>query len=238
MSLTIYKDGSLAIVYDDSLLALPDLDFFRPGYWESENALNGQATGRGSAWFIDAPFGAGVLRQYLRGGWAAKFSRNKYFFSRVSRSRPFREFRLLATLHEQGLPVPRPVAAMCEYHGLLSSGAIMTIRIPLAETLASWVAVVEFDSYHRCWAKVGQSIRRFHDAGVWHADLNARNILLNPAQQVFMLDFDRARFKPGQKVNGKSNLARLKRSLLKLWPADQIPAMQVAWMNLMDGYHG
>ena len=228
----------MAIVYDDSLLAAPDLDYFRPEYWESENALNGQAMGRSSAWFIDTPFGSVVLRQYLRGGWAAKFSRNKYFFSKVPRSRPFREFHLLAALHEQGLPVPRPVTAVCEHRGLLSSGAIITIRIPLAETLAHWLEIVEFDCYHRCWANVGQCIRRFHDSGVWHADLNVRNILLDSAQQVFLLDFDRARFRPGRKVIGKSNLGRLKRSLLKCWPADQIPAMQVAWMNLMDGYHG
>ena len=240
MKPVIHKEQSLGIVYDASRMELPSAEYFQAEYWTARGVLRGQATGRGSAWFIDAPFGSVVLRQYLRGGWVAKLSRKHYLFTSVSRSRPFREFSLLSALHELGLPVPRPLAALCEHRGVLSSGAIMTARIEGAQTLADVLPVVQTsaDLSEKLWADVGECIRRFHMAGVWHADLNARNILLDTNSRVFLIDFDRARFTPGKAVNGENNLSRLKRSLVKLWPASPTPAMQPAWACLMAAYHG
>ena len=236
MTHVIHKDKSSAIVYDDSLVDVPAVDFFSVDFWRSPKALLGEATGRGSAWFIDTPFGQVVLRQYLRGGWAARFSRQGYFFTTVQRSRPFREYQVIAALYDQGLPVPRPIAAHCEYHGLISSGSIMTARISSAQTLADILPGTDFVAGF--WESVGKCIRRFHDAGVWHADLNARNILLDAELQVFLIDFDRARFAPGKPVNGQRNLNRLKRSLDKLWPGAELPALLPAWTQLLAGYHG
>jgi hypothetical protein len=54
--------------------------------------------------------------------------------------------------------------------------------------------------------------------------------------QVFLIDFDRARYSPGEAVDGKGNLSRLKRSLVKFWPADKSSAMREAWQNLLAGY--
>ncbi len=240
MKSVTHKQNSLAIVYDAELMGSPNVDYFSVDFWNSQQALDGEAVGRGSAWFIDAPFGSLVLRRYLRGGWAAKVSRQSYFFTTVSRSRPFREYHLMASLFELGLPVPRPVAALCEFHGVISTGAILTARIPSAHTLADVLPgnndTLELDVGF--WGRVGKCIRRFHDAGVWHADLNARNILLNAELQVFLIDFDRARFTPGKAVQGQSNLNRLKRSLVKLWPAKSLSELESAWMQLEAGYHG
>jgi len=235
MNPVVHKDRSLAIIYDASTMNLPDAGYFKPEYWAGRNALQGEAIGRGSAWFINAPFGAVVLRRYLRGGWAAKLSRSAYFFSTVERSRPFREFDVMASLYEFGLPVPRPLAALCEHHGIISSGALITARIEGAQALAD---VLPGDrSSAELWSDVGQCIRHFHRAGVWHADLNARNILLDAQSRVFLIDFDRARFSPGKAINGENNLARLNRSLVKLWPASQASKLQPAWDSLMAAYH-
>ena len=240
MKTLIHKHKSQAIAYDASLLETPGAEYFSVDYWRSRQALTGEAVGRGSAWFIKAPFGPVVLRQYLRGGWVAKLSRQSYLFTTVSRSRPFREYHLLAALYQQGLPVPRPVAALCEFHGFVSSGALMTVQIPSAQTFADMLPANKSgpDIDMGLWESVGRCIRRFHDAGVWHADLNARNILLDAGLQVFLIDFDRARFTPGKPVSGKGNLSRLKRSLVKLWPDEQLPALQSAWDQLKAAYHG
>jgi len=239
MKSVIHKENSLAIAYDASLLEIPGVDFFSVDYWRSKQALEGEAVGRGSAWFINTAFGPVVLRQYLRGGWVAKISRQSYFFTTVSRSRPFREYHLLAALYDQGLPVPKPVAALCEFHGVISSGALMTARISSARTLADVLPGNNEgnDLDVGLWESVGKCIRRFHDAGVWHADLNARNILLGENSQVFLIDFDRARFTPGKAVKGQGNLKRLKRSLTKLWPPGELSAMQPAWAQLKAAYH-
>lgn len=240
MKPAIHKKQSVATVYDAGLIDAPGAEFFSVDFWRSRQALTGEAAGRGSAWFIDAPFGPVVLRQYLRGGWVAKIIRRSYFFTTVTRSRPFREYQLLAALFELGLPVPRPVAALCEHHGITSSGAIMTARISSAQTLADLLPgnTTGPELCAGLWGDVGKCIRRFHDAGVWHADLNARNVMLDAGQQVFLIDFDRARYTPGKAVNGKGNLERFRRSLSKLWPAGELSAMQQAWAQLMHGYHG
>jgi 3-deoxy-D-manno-octulosonic acid kinase len=239
MNPVLIKRKSFAIACDASLMDAPGVEFFSPEYWEHRRSLVGEATGRGAAWFIAAPFGQAVLRQYLRGGWVARVSRDSYVFTTFARSRPIREFNILAELYERGLPVPRPAAALCERRGLLAGGSIMTLRIAPSDTLADLLpgAGAGPGPEPEVWERVGACIRRFHRAGVWHADLNARNILLDEARQVYLIDFDRARLMRDTEVNGKANLERLKRSLEKLWPADRRALLQPAWIRLLAGYH-
>lgn len=235
MKIAVHQQKSLAIIYAESRMELPAAEAFTAEYWAAQGLVQGQAVGRGSAWYIDSPAGSMVLRRYLRGGWAAKLSHQHYLFTGILRSRPFREFNLTAALHQLGLPVPRPLAALCTHHGILASGALMTGRIERTQTLADMLPAAAADA--RLWADVGRCIRRFHLAGVWHADLNARNILLDMESTVFLIDFDRARYTPGKAVDGKHNLARLQRSLVKLWPSSRSAEMQPAWAGLIAAYH-
>jgi 3-deoxy-D-manno-octulosonic acid kinase len=244
MKSAIHEEESLAIIYDRSQMDLPAAEHFTAGYWQDRNAVRGQAIGRGSAWFIDTSYGSIVLRQYLRGGWIAKISHEHYIFTGVSTSRPFREFKVLATLYELGLPVPRPVAAICKHRGILSTGTIMTARVDGARSLAELLSSTDITQgqwprqWHGRWADVGRCIHRFHSAGLWHADLNAGNILIDGDSSVYLIDFDRARFTPGVPVNGKNNLSRLNRSLVKLWPESDLSTLHTAWDLLMKAYHG
>ena len=65
------------------------------------------------------------------------------------------------------------------------------------------------------WAAIGRCLRRFHDAGVQHADLNAHNIMLGEQGEVWVLDFDRGRLRhPG--AWRERVLDRLARSLAKI----------------------
>jgi 3-deoxy-D-manno-octulosonic acid kinase len=234
MKHVINKEKSWAVVYDASLPDIPGPDYFSIGFWRSRQAVTGEAIGRGSAWFIEASHGSVVLRHYLRGGWAATFSRQSYFFTGVPNSRPFREYHILGELYALGLPVPRPVAALCQRRGMVSTGAIMTVCIKASRTLADIFS--DGDPVEGTWTRVGTCIRKFHAAGVWHADLNARNILLDADHKVYLIDFDRARFSPGKPVDGEGNLKRLKRSLQKFWPAGEMPALQQAWTELKTAY--
>jgi len=236
----VYKDKALAIAYDSERITTADSNYFDPEYWRSQQALAGTAVGRGNTWFVNSIFGPVVLRQYLRGGWVARISKDRYFFTTISRSRPFREFFALVDLHKLGLPVPKPVAALCRHNGMLSSGALITQTIENSQTLADILSAAGsgLTNNDNCWERVGACIRRFHNAGVWHADLNARNILLDSAKGVYLVDFDRARLSPGKKVNGEGNLKRLKRSLIKLWPGSHNAALESAWEQLRAGYDG
>jgi len=236
----IHIEKSLAIVFDADRIKSPDAQYFDIDYWQSQKAVSGAAKGRGNSWFINAPFGNVVLRQYLRGGWAARLSRDQYFYTGLEQSRPFKEFSTLVALLNLGLPVSRPVAALCKHQGLLSSGALITETLPDTRTLADELPDKKGEPVFepRVWWNAGRCIRQFHDAGVWHADLNARNILINSNQGVFLIDFDRARYQVGEMVNGESNLRRLKRSLNKLCPVSQLAFLAPAWAELKAGYDG
>jgi 3-deoxy-D-manno-octulosonic acid kinase len=228
-----HKKDSDAILYDADAMPQPDPDWFDAAFWRKRGAVSGEAVGRGSAWFLDTEFGPAVLRRYLRGGQVARVSRDRYFFNGFERSRPFHEFRVTAELLQQGLPVPHPLAALCRREGAFYTGALLTARLTGAEPLADRLGREAPDS--GTWGRVGKTVKRFHESGVFHADLNARNILVE-ADRVFLIDFDRARMGAIRVAAAERNMQRLRRSLSKLWPEGSEHSLADCWRALMDGY--
>ena len=108
--LTPFRDarGYGAILFDRTQLRQPDPAWFSPAHW-GEAAQRVSSGGRGGAWFIETDEGDAVLRQYLRGGWAASLSRDGHLWRGINRVRSFAEFRLLRVLREKKLPVPLAV---------------------------------------------------------------------------------------------------------------------------------
>ena len=85
------------------------------------------------------------------------------------------------------------------------------------------------------WISIGRCIRRFHDLGVCHADLNAHNILLSE-DSVYLIDFDRCQLRGGG-LWRDANLVRLRRSLEKVaWGLPPERFGEADWHGLLDGY--
>lgn len=206
--------GRAAIVYDARLTGKIREELFDPGHWHSEGAVEGQASGRGVALFVRADGERWVLRPYRRGGMFGRVVRRWYVFTGAARTRCFQEFRVLARLHEMGQPVPRPVAAWFERKGPVYRAALITMRIVGSETLAQRLRKGTLPP--EMWLAMGRCLRGFHDAGLCHADLNAHNILITEAGEIFVLDMDRARFRNKAGRWQAGNLARLRRSLNKV----------------------
>ena len=229
-----HKKDSRVIVYDADCMEQVGPKLFDADSWQREGAVVGVAEGRGSTLLLDTEFGPAVLRQCLRGGWPARFSRQYYLFTGFDRSRPLAEFNMLARLTALGLPVPHPLAAQCVREGIVYRGSLLTRRImdvvPLADLLGSATAGSEL------WQLTGACIRRFHEQGVVHADLNARNILIRDNESVYLIDFDRAKVQKGAQGSFKSNLSRLRRSLVKLWPASAPQRLDACWARLLEAY--
>ncbi len=229
-----HKQDSQVIVYDADSIKQLDTQLFDADSWEQSGGLVGLAEGRGSALLLETAFGPAVLRRYLRGGWAARFSRDRYLFTGFERSRPLAEFRLLAMLRAQDLPVPHPLAAQCMRNGIFYTGSLMTKRIPDVVPLADLLGSVEAGC--ELWRATGACIRRFHQQGVVHADLNARNIMVRDSAAVYLIDFDRARISKGAHRSFEANLRRLRRSLDKLWPGSKKDQLESCWSCLLEGY--
>ena len=154
-----------------------------------------------------------VLRHYHRGGFVARFVDDCYVWTGWERTRSVREWRLLDRLHDAGFPVPRPVAARAIRQGPVYRADIVTEFLPGTRTLAANLNDGGPDSER--WAAIGRTLRRLHDSGVQHRDLNAHNILLDAAGGVFLVDFDNARLRaPGAWT--QAGIARLERSLRKV----------------------
>lgn len=225
------------VLWDASVLPeCPDDALFEADAWRARRQILREAEGRGAAYFLSAAADAvWVLRHYRRGGVLAHFNDDRYAWTGASASRPARELRLLAALYNRGLPVPRPVAARAvRRRGLTYTADLITEAIPETCPLADHLAEQTLDGDG--WHNLGAVIARMHQAGVWHADLNARNILVTPEHAFHLIDFDRARFR-GDGAWRAANLKRFRRSLDKFagrWATFHFT--EADWQALLEGY--
>jgi len=231
------SQSGLHILFDAACIDAPGTEFFDAEHWHAQNALVSVAQGRGAVCIFRFQDRIFVLRHYRRGGLVAKLSDDRYQWSGLEKTRAWREWRLLAEMYQQGLPVPRPVAARVQRHGLFYSADLVTLCLPDVTPLADLLMQQEMTEAQ--WQLLGTTIKRFHREGIFHADLNARNILLDPAGQVFVIDFDKGeRRTPASGWQGE-NLERLHRSLNKFKNNEARFHFKVRdWKSLLAGYDG
>lgn len=223
------------ILHDAALAPAPGPEFFDAAHWRSRDAVVDEARGRGAVCVFRCSGRLFVLRHYHRGGWVANLSRDRYWWAGLDNTRAWREFRLLADLYGLGLPVPRPVAARVLRRRLRYSADLVTAYIPDTMPLADRLARDSLPA--ETWRGIGEVVSRFHAHGVYHADLNARNILLGPAGAVYLVDFDKGhRADPDPRLM-LGNLERLQRSLHKLLRGEpNLHFRSVDWSELLSGY--
>ena len=229
------EEADGAILFDATASPQVDADWFVPEHWRKHGALRPQTGGRGGVQLIATPAGECVLRHYHRGGMVAKLMGDRYLWRGADATRCFAEFRLLAEIARLGLPGPAPVAARYQRHGLFYRADLITRRIADAQTLAESLAAGRLDA--ELARETGALVARFHRAGIWHADLNAHNVLVTTSA-LHLIDFDRGRLRAPAEGWRLANLQRLHRSLVKLGAAAQGEAAFRAtlWTPLLDAY--
>lgn len=223
--------SATAAVRTDFLPTFERLDLIRcAGEMPAGSAADGPelSAGRGAVRVLPAgPLGEAVLRPYRRGGLPGRVLRRRYFLG----ARAFHELILTERLRWAGVPVVEPLAAVQERRVLGYQAALLTRRLPGARPLSSLLPDAGPDEAATHLRRAARAVRRLHEAGGWHADLNAGNLLLrpDPTEPAFLLDLDRGRLLPAPlpPLLARRNLARLRRSLGKLgleaglsaWPA-------------------
>jgi len=197
------------------------------------------AQGRGTVVFFQHEERELVLKRYHRGGLIGRFVKNTYLYRGLKNVRMWQEFELLARLRDLGLPVPRPIAARCSKTSPFNyQGEVIVERICNDQTLAELLCQQILPE--KTWEAIGLVIRRFHQHHVDHADLNACNILITAAGQIYLIDFDKSHVRSRHDHGWcQRNLSRLRRSLQK-WQK-QHPDFHFEsrhWRALERGYQG
>lgn len=196
--------------------------------------INSPSAGRGASLFLMVDQHSLVLRHYRRGGMVRRFSEKSYFWQGLQNTRAWREFDVLCALEKKGLPSPRPYACQVKRKGLVYSATLITRYlkgITLAERICSAPLTQEQ------WSAIGRCISQFHAAGVYHADLNAHNILYDESGHVSIIDFDRATINPAESRSRlENNLKRLYRSLQKIDGGGLAHYDEQCWSALVEGY--
>ena len=155
-----------------------------------------------------------VLRHYCRGGMARFFKDSFWRFdSWACRARL--EFELCTELYRRGLPVPRPLIAREICGSFFITNDIVVEQIPGTRNIAEVLEQEEDITDSLRWS-IGSTLAKFFAEGVWHSDLNIRNILVDEQDKCWIIDFDKCEIRnPLSDSDKVEMLERLERSFNK-----------------------
>lgn len=221
------------IWYDDQWVSEPLHDLFDVAYWHAEQKIIGSAKGRGTTWFVAMQHIEAALRHYRRGGLFGKVVSDQYWFQGWHKTRSYAEFHLLHYLREQGVNVPRPIAARAVKQGLFYQADLLSEKIANARDL---VAILQENALAESqYIAIGKEIAKLHRAQVNHTDLNIHNILIDTSNTVWIIDFDKCYQQKGNSWK-EANLQRLLRSFRKEQQRFGIFWQEPQWQHIVAGY--
>lgn len=180
--------------------------------------------GRGTVFTVPAPMtgpdgsARWAVRHYRRGGAMERSLVDRYV--RVGRSRPLRETRASVAARARGIPTPAVIAGVSYTDGAFYRCDLVTEFVdggrPLSEVLHRTDGSKEWSDAMRA---AGTLIQQLAEAGIYHIDLNAHNIVLPPEEgaEAWAIDLDRARVLRGPSGTIADRMtARLTRSIVKV----------------------
>lgn len=166
--------------------------------------------GRGELFEFPFEGGTGIIRHFRRGGFVRHFLSDVY----LADNRALKELTLHWALFQEGLPAPEPLGACWQRIGPFYRGWIATRRVEAVELGVFLQSAAKEEAARRC-VRCGAIIRRLHELGVDHPDLQLGNILI-ASDCEYLIDFDKAVRKRHLPDNARErNLRRLKRSFAK-----------------------
>jgi len=156
--------------------------------------------------------GSVVIKHYRRGGLLRHLNKRRYL--KFGRSRAQREFELLSIVAELNVNVPQPIAFACcgrlFYEAWLITRAI---RQPVSLALLSRQ---DADRTSRAMKSVVSQTSALIQHHILHYDLHPGNVIVDAADKVYLLDFDKGRFYHGSRqLLTKRYLARWQRAVDK-----------------------
>ena len=202
-----YFFGSISKLDDIHLETL--IKIFNKPNVETDAVLGG----RGSIERVDLEgFGPVVIKYNTRGGLVRLFVERTY--ARIGKTCNRIEFEQLINASEMGINVPEPIAFATK-GSLFYRGWLVLKEIKNSETLAD-VSLKDKDRVRKLLDDIIRQITIMINLGLYHVDLHPGNILVTGDDQIFIIDFHKARMFNGSKQRLLNKYcARWKRAIKK-----------------------
>ena len=178
-----------------------------------------------------------VLRHYSHGGLLRFITRDLYLF----KSRSFQELALTEEIRSCGIGTIQPIGAMhCCCLTPFYRAYLLSLEIPGAKDMVQYLQDIGPQPAGEALVKkrkmirsAGFLLRKFHQAGFFHADLQLKNLLVTDGQ-ILIIDLDRSYRKPSLSAQERvKNLLRLNRSVDK-WNRYGLPvSLRDRWRFFM-----
>lgn len=187
-----------------------------------------------------------VVRPYLRGGLIGWFNTDLHLA--VGRPRPWIEAQAIGALATAGVPTVEVIAGLVYpaarrrwFGGALYRAELVTRYVPdpreLADLLFGADHLTDASERQALLLRAGSTCRAIAEAGVWHRDLNARNLLglHHEAEVLRVLDLDRAVVGVHANTAVTRMTSRLARSLRKFETASGLRLSAEEWRAFEAG---
>ena len=215
-----------------------DNNWFDAEYWQQKDAITGSSRGRSATHFINTGSQQLALRHYNRGGLIRHIMKDNYLYTGLQNTRVYQELAILEQMQKWELPAPTPIAGRVLRKGLYYKADILMARIPNAVDI--YQKLQKSTLATSLWQRMGATIAQFHACGLYHADLNCHNLMIDDSNKIWMIDFDRASLQPANAGRGgwqAQNLGRLYRSFAKeKTKSAQFHFTEQNWEQLLKGY--
>lgn len=167
--------------------------------------------------------GPAVVKSYTRGGIIRYFNRQTYM--KVSRYRCQSEYDLLLFLDSIGVSVPQPIAF--GYRGRLFYHAwLVTREIQNSCTLAEF-SKTNPEKILLLMTDLARQLNILVENQIHHVDLHPGNVLVDNQDNLYIVDFDKARTTP-------QNRQKLKKKYLSRWQRAVVKYQLPAVLNTID----
>jgi tRNA A-37 threonylcarbamoyl transferase component Bud32 len=192
--------------------------------WAARQPARAVFHGRAEAYGVLLGPVRAVVRHAHRGGRVAPLLGDRY----MGRARFLREIRMAETLRAAGVRTPAVLAGVRYDAFPFHRADVATERVDardLADVFFGPGAPPDDATRQGLWTGVGRLVRRLHDAGFVHPDLQLKNVLTDGAE-AWLLDVDTCR-QARSAADRRANLARFDRSWDK-WQRRAGPRLTVA----------
>jgi len=230
----------LMIVRDDveKLLSFEECTKTNDSYDHEDDRFQG----RGKLRALELPNGDAVLiRPYRHGGLFRHLLRGIFF---TWPPRPFRELVITEEVRRRGIPTAEVLAACTRrIWGPFYRGWLVTRQLKGGQDL--WTAIrdgfVGETGAEKVFSAVAASLRGLHREGIYHRDLNLKNIVVrreSDGMKGYIIDLDRATLFLGEvpMAVARRNLERLLRSANKLDPKREYFSAN-DWKRFIEFYY-